>query len=183
MSGRSINPLQSAEIRIFLKAGGIDLTDDQLTRLRPYLVPLRRVEVVIGSVHSEASEFARRGSIVLAFDHASRMLATSDLQMANRPLRNMERHASPEMAVRMFLSLEDPAHGRRRRARLSDGVGVVDVVTRLLLVLLVSACAIAALFYIVPSLQLFRSVATLAVILAVCGVFAASLVFNRRRGP
>jgi hypothetical protein len=107
---RTINRLRSAELRIFLKLVGTDLTDDQLARLAPYLVPVRRMEVVIGSVHTEASEFARRGSTVLGFDHASGKLAVG-FSSGNSALRNEERFESPEMAIRVFLSLDEPAHG------------------------------------------------------------------------
>jgi hypothetical protein len=58
-------------------------------------------------VHTEASEFARRGSTVLAFDHPSRMLAVGSSD-GNSALRNEQRFASPEMAIRVFLSLEEP---------------------------------------------------------------------------
>jgi hypothetical protein len=106
---RTIDRFRSAEVRIFLKVVGIDITDDQLARLAPYLVAVRRVEVVIGSVHTEASEFARRGSTVMAFDHASGMLAVG-FSDGNSALRNEERFASSEMAIRVFLSLDEPAH-------------------------------------------------------------------------
>jgi hypothetical protein len=86
----------------------MDLTNDQLARLGPYLVPVRRLEVVIGSVRTEASEFARRDSIVLAFDRASGMLAVG-VSVDKATLRNEERFESPEMAVRVFLSLDEPA--------------------------------------------------------------------------
>jgi sugar transferase (PEP-CTERM system associated) len=64
-------------------------------------------------------------------------------------------------------------YNSRQRTQLSG------VLARLLLALLVSGGAIAALFYMVPSMQLFRSVAALAVILTVCGVLASRLVFAR----
>jgi sugar transferase (PEP-CTERM system associated) len=53
------------------------------------------------------------------------------------------------------------------------------MLARLLLALLVAACVFAALFYAFPSRHLFRGVAALAVILAVCGVLASRLVFAR----
>jgi sugar transferase (PEP-CTERM system associated) len=52
-------------------------------------------------------------------------------------------------------------------------------VARLLLALIVSSCAIAALFYAFPSRHLFRGVEALAVMLAVCGVLTSRLVFAR----
>ena len=66
-----------------------------------------------------------------------------------------------------------------QRAQLSG------VLARLLLALLVSACAIAALFYAFPSRHLFRGVEALMVILAVCGVLTLRLVFlhQGRRKP
>jgi len=103
--GGRTNALRSAETRLFLKAAGIDLTDAQLTRLGPYLVPVRRMEVVIGSVHTAATELARRGSIVLALDHPTWLLAVG-VSDGDSPLRNEKRFDSPEMAVRVFLSLE-----------------------------------------------------------------------------
>jgi len=53
------------------------------------------------------------------------------------------------------------------------------VLARLLLALLVSSCVFAALFYFYPSRYLFRGVAALAVVLAVCGVVTSRLIFAR----
>jgi sugar transferase (PEP-CTERM system associated) len=64
-------------------------------------------------------------------------------------------------------------YNSRQRAPLSG------VLARLLLALLVSSCAIAVLFYVFPSRHLFRGVEALTVILAVCGVLTARLVFSR----
>src|SRR5499427_1380418 len=64
-------------------------------------------------------------------------------------------------------------YNSRQRAQLSG------VLARLLLALLVSACALAALFYAFPSRHLFRGVEALAVVLAVCGVLTSRLVFAR----
>ena len=64
-------------------------------------------------------------------------------------------------------------YNSRQRAQLSG------TLARLLLALLVSSCAIAALFYVFPSRHLFRGVEALAVILAVCGVLTSRLVFAR----
>jgi hypothetical protein len=67
----------------------------------------------------------------------------------------------------------------RQRTQLSG------VLARLLLALLVSACAIAALFYFFPRGHLFRGVEGLAFILAMFAVLSAPLVFARktRRKP
>jgi hypothetical protein len=66
-----------------------------------------------------------------------------------------------------------PTHAAQRRAG------------RLLLALLVSSCVFGALFYFYPSRYLFRGVAALTVVLAVCGVVTSRLVFARmtRRKP
>jgi sugar transferase (PEP-CTERM system associated) len=64
-------------------------------------------------------------------------------------------------------------YNSRQRAQLSG------ILARLLLALLVSSAAIAALFYLVPSLHLFRGVAALAVILTVCAVLASRVIFAR----
>src|SRR6516225_6530291 len=53
------------------------------------------------------------------------------------------------------------------------------VLARLLLALLVSSCVFTALFYVFPSRHLFRGVAGLTVILAVCGVLTSRLIFAR----
>jgi FlaA1/EpsC-like NDP-sugar epimerase len=70
-------------------------------------------------------------------------------------------------------------YNSRQRTQLSG------VLARLLLALLVSACAIAALFYAFPSRHLLRGVEALMVILAVCGVLTLRLVFlhQGRRKP
>ena len=58
----------------------------------------------------------------------------------------------------------------RQRTQLSG------VVARLLLALVVSSCVFAALFYVFPSRHLFRGVAGLAIVLAVCGVLTSRMV-------
>ena len=64
-------------------------------------------------------------------------------------------------------------YNSRQRTQLSG------VLARLMLALLVSSCVFAALFYVFPSRHLFRGVAALAIILAVCGVLTSRLVFAR----
>jgi sugar transferase (PEP-CTERM system associated) len=64
-------------------------------------------------------------------------------------------------------------YNSRQRVELSG------MFARLVVALLVSSCAIAALFYVVPSLHLLRGVAALAVMLALCAVVASRLVFAR----
>ena len=64
-------------------------------------------------------------------------------------------------------------YNTRQRTQLSG------ILARLLLALLVSACAVAALFYIIPTSHPFRGVAAIAVILSVCGVLASRAVFAR----
>jgi sugar transferase (PEP-CTERM system associated) len=64
-------------------------------------------------------------------------------------------------------------YNTRQRTQLSG------TLARLLLALLVSSCVFAALFYFFPSRHLFRGVAALTVVLAVCGVLTSRLVFVR----
>ncbi|MGN6454007.1 MAG: hypothetical protein ACTHL7_13200, partial [Steroidobacteraceae bacterium] len=64
-------------------------------------------------------------------------------------------------------------YNSRQRTQLSG------VLARLMLALLVSSCVFAALFYVFPSRHLFRGVAALAIILAICGVLTSRLVFAR----
>ena len=64
-------------------------------------------------------------------------------------------------------------YNSRQRTQLSG------VLARLLLALAVSSCVFAALFYVFPSRHLFRGVAGLAILLAVCGVITSRMVFAR----
>ena len=64
-------------------------------------------------------------------------------------------------------------YNTRQRTQLSG------VLARLVLALLVSSCVFAALFYVFPSHHLFRGVAALTIVLAVCGVLTSRLVFAR----
>jgi sugar transferase (PEP-CTERM system associated) len=64
-------------------------------------------------------------------------------------------------------------YSSRQRTQLSG------VLARLLLALLVASGAVAALFYVIPSLHLFRGVAGLAVALTTCAVLLTRLTFAR----
>jgi FlaA1/EpsC-like NDP-sugar epimerase len=64
-------------------------------------------------------------------------------------------------------------YNSRQRVQLSG------VMARVLVALVVSSCAVAALFYVVPSLHLGRGVAALALILVMCSVVVSRLVFAR----
>ena len=62
-------------------------------------------------------------------------------------------------------------YNSRQRTQLSA------ILARLVLALLTSSCAIAALFYVIPTQHLYRGVAALAVVLSVCGVLTSRLIF------
>jgi sugar transferase (PEP-CTERM system associated) len=64
-------------------------------------------------------------------------------------------------------------YNSRQRVQLSG------VIARVVVALVVSSLAIAALFYVVPSLHLGRGVAALALLLVMCGVVVSRLVFAR----
>jgi len=64
-------------------------------------------------------------------------------------------------------------YNSRQRVQLSG------ILARVLVALIVSSCATASLFYVVPSLRLGRGVAALAVLLVLCGVVVSRLVFAR----
>jgi hypothetical protein len=51
---------------------------------------------------------------------------------------------------------------------------------RVVVALIVASCAVAAFFYLVPSLRLWRGIEAIAVIVVACGTFA---ILNRRRNP
>jgi len=58
-------------------------------------------------------------------------------------------------------------------------VHLTGILARVLVALIVSSCATAALFYVVPSMHLGRGVAALAVLLMLCAVVVSRLVFAR----
>ncbi len=62
-------------------------------------------------------------------------------------------------------------YNSRQRTQLSA------IMARLLLALLASSCAIAVLFYVIPTQHLYRGVAAVAVVLSVCGVLTSRLIF------
>jgi sugar transferase (PEP-CTERM system associated) len=64
-------------------------------------------------------------------------------------------------------------YSARQRAQLSG------VLVRVAAALLVASCAIAALFYLLPTLRLWRGVEALAVIFAGCGIILSRLLFAR----
>jgi sugar transferase (PEP-CTERM system associated) len=64
-------------------------------------------------------------------------------------------------------------YSSRQRAQLTG------IFVRLVVAMVVASCAIAAVFYLVPSLHLWRGVAALAVIGTGCAVLASRLVFGR----
>jgi sugar transferase (PEP-CTERM system associated) len=76
-------------------------------------------------------------------------------------------------AIVMACLLAVGLYSSRQRVQLSG------ILARLLVAVLVSAGAIAALFYVVPSLRLLRGVPALAVILVLCSVLASRLIFAR----
>jgi sugar transferase (PEP-CTERM system associated) len=62
-------------------------------------------------------------------------------------------------------------YNSRQRTQLSA------ILARLMLALLTSSCAIAVLFYVIPTQHLYRGVAAIAVVLSVCGVLTSRLIF------
>ena len=76
-------------------------------------------------------------------------------------------------AIVMACLLAVGLYSSRQRVQLSG------ILARLMVALLVSSCAMVALFYVVPSLRLGRGVAALAVTLVLCGVVASRLIFAR----
>jgi sugar transferase (PEP-CTERM system associated) len=76
-------------------------------------------------------------------------------------------------AIVLICLLAFGLYNSRQRSQMSG------ILARVLPALLVSSGAVAALFYVIPSLHLFRGVAALAVVLTVCGILAARLIFAR----
>lgn len=107
---RTIDSLDYVELGFLLDEAGVRLSEGQLSRLRPYLVPLRRLEAAAGRLRTKACVFARRGSAALAIDDTFATLLVGQTEGASA-LRDVERYASIEMALRVFLSAHQGRHG------------------------------------------------------------------------
>jgi hypothetical protein len=66
----------------------------------------------------------------------------------------------------------------RRRV---GSVAVLAVLARIVAAVVITSCAVAALFYFVPSLRLWRGVEAIAVLAAGCGVVLSRMVFEAAR--
>jgi hypothetical protein len=111
---RTIDSLEYVELGFLLDEAGVHLTDDQLARLKPYLTSVRSQEAVSGQLRTKARVFARRGTAALALDDTFATLIVGHSK-GRSPLQNVERYASPEMALRMFLSVPSMASNNRSR--------------------------------------------------------------------
>ena len=111
---RTMDSLEYVELGFLLDEAGVHLSQSQLERLKPYLTSVRTQRAVIGQLHTKAQVFARRGTTALAVDDtfATLMVGNTD---GRSPLRNVERYASPEMALRVFLSVPSMASNNRWR--------------------------------------------------------------------
>jgi len=111
---RTIDSLEYVELGFLLDDAGVQFTEDQFARLRPYLTSPQRQDAVLGQLRTKAHIFARNGSMALAVDDT---FATLLVGQANRgsPLQNVERYASPEMALQAFLSVLSMASNNRWR--------------------------------------------------------------------
>jgi hypothetical protein len=106
---RGIDSLEYVEVTLFLDEAGVRLSESQLSRLRPYLTPVRKLEAVSGQLRTKAQVFARRGSAALAFDDTFAKLLVGRTR-GRSALLYVQRYASAEMALRAFLS---PDRARR----------------------------------------------------------------------
>ena len=113
-SRRTIDSLEYVELGFLLDGAGVSLTESQLSRLKPHLVPVRTVQAVSGQLRTKAQLFARRGPAALAVDDTFATLLVGESN-GRSPLRNVERYASPEMALRAFLSVRSMASNNRWR--------------------------------------------------------------------
>ena len=111
---RTIDSLEYVELGLLLDEAGVHLTEGQLARLRPYLTSVHSQEAVSGQLRTKAQIFARRGSAALAVDDTFATLIIGHSE-GHSPLQNVERYASPEMALRVFLSVPSMASNNRWR--------------------------------------------------------------------
>jgi hypothetical protein len=111
---RTINSLEYVELGLLLDEAGVRLTEDQFARLKPYLTSVRSQEALSGQLRTKAQVFARRGTAALAVDDTFATLIVGHCE-GRSPLQNVERYASPEMALRVFLSVPSMASNNRWR--------------------------------------------------------------------
>ena len=111
---RTIDSLEYVQLGFLLDEAGVHLTEGQLARLRPYLTSVRSQEAVSGQLRTKAQIFARRGTAALAVDDTFATLIVGHSE-GRSPLQNVERYASPEMALREFLSVPSMASNNRWR--------------------------------------------------------------------
>jgi len=111
---RTIDSLGYVELGFLLDEAGVHLTESQLARLKPYLTSVHSQEAVSGQLRTKAQIFARRGSAALAVDDTFATLIIGHSE-GHSPLQNVERYASPEMALRVFLSVPSMASNNRWR--------------------------------------------------------------------
>jgi hypothetical protein len=86
----------------------------QFERLKPYLTPVRTQRAVLGQLRTKARVLARRGTAALAVDDTFATLMVGHSE-GRSPLRNVERYASPETALRVFFSVPSMASNNRWR--------------------------------------------------------------------
>ena len=111
---RTIDSLEYVELGLLLDEAGVHLTEVQLARLRPYLTPVHSQDAFSGQLITKAQIFARRGTAALAVDDTFATLIVGHSE-GRSPLQNVERYASPEMALREFLSVPSMASNNRWR--------------------------------------------------------------------
>ena len=111
---RTIDSLEYVELGLLLDEAGVNLNESQLARLRPYLTSVYSREAMSGQLRTKARVFARRGSAALAVDDTFATLLVGHSR-GRSALRNVERYASPEMALRVFLSVPSMASNNRWR--------------------------------------------------------------------
>ena len=111
---RTIDSLGYVGLGFLLDEAGVHLTESQLARLKPYLTSVHSQEAVSGQLRTKAQIFARRGSAALAVGDTFATLIIGHSE-GHSPLQNVERYASPEMALRVFLSVPSMASNNRWR--------------------------------------------------------------------
>ena len=109
---RTIDSLEYVELGLMLDEAGVHLSESQFARLGPYLTSVYSREAVSGQLRTKAKVFARRGSAALAVDDTFATLIVGHSE-GRSPLRSVERYASPEMALRVFLSVPSKASNNR----------------------------------------------------------------------
>jgi hypothetical protein len=102
--------LANVELALLLEEAGLDLTEEQWTRLKPYLVDPYVLTWQSGSLRINGTVIAATEFHALAVEGSTSRLAVGELRSRSELVEVHSFH-SPEMAIRKLLSTITSEHG------------------------------------------------------------------------